>query len=257
MPKRDAAPVGAPCWIDLFTSDPDKSRTFYGELFGWTSEDAGQEFGHYINFKKDGLGVAGAMRNEGQGGPDVWSIYLATDNIKAVADAATEHGGSIIVPPMDVADLGSMCVVTDPGQAAIGAWQPGLHKGFEVLGEPGTPGWFELFTRDYDAAVQFYKDVFKWNTNVAGDTPEFRYTVEAVGDEQFAGVMDASSFLPKGVPAHWSVYFAVADADATVDQVAKLGGQVVAKPEDTPYGRLATVTDSGGVQFKLVAGGGG
>ena len=59
MPQREEAPIGAPCWIDLFTSDPDKSRSFYGELFGWTSQEAGEEYGGYINFSKDGVPVAG------------------------------------------------------------------------------------------------------------------------------------------------------------------------------------------------------
>jgi len=42
MTQRDVAPFGAPCWIDLFTSDPDKSRAFYGELFGWEAKDTGE-----------------------------------------------------------------------------------------------------------------------------------------------------------------------------------------------------------------------
>ena len=43
MTKRDSAPVGAPCWIDLFTSDQDKSLAFYSELFGWTVDDPGPD----------------------------------------------------------------------------------------------------------------------------------------------------------------------------------------------------------------------
>ena len=98
MPKRDAAPIGAPCWVDLFTSDPDKSRAFYGELFGWTAEDPGEEYGGYINFLKDGVPVAGCMRNDGQSGtPDVWSVYLATDDAEATVDAAAANGGQVIV----------------------------------------------------------------------------------------------------------------------------------------------------------------
>ena len=147
-----------------------------------------------------------------------------------------------------------MAVLADAGGAAIGLWQPGLHKGFGVLGEPGTPGWFELHTRDYDATVEFYRTVFGWNTKVEGDTPEFRYTTLVVGDEQFAGVMDASGFLPAGVPAHWSVYFAVTDTDATLATVKDLGGEVVMDAMDTPYGRLATAADPTGAQFKLAAG---
>jgi predicted enzyme related to lactoylglutathione lyase len=255
VPKRDAAPVGAPCWIDLFTSDPDKSRAFYGDVFGWTSEEAGDEFGNYINFQKDGVPVAGGMRNDGQAGtPDGWTVYLATDDAKATTDAAAEHGGQVIVPAMDVGELGTMAVVIDAGQAAIGIWQPGLHKGFGVLGEPDTPGWFELHTRDYDTAVKFYRDVFGWDTHVTGDTPEFRYTTLGEGDGQLAGIMDASAFLPEGVPAHWSVYFAVADTDATLAKIVELGGSVVQPAEDTPYGRLASATDPTGALFKLVKG---
>ena len=185
--------------------------------------------------------VAGCMRNDGQSGsPDVWSVYLATDDAKATVDAAAANGGQVIVPAMDVMELGTMAVVTDAGQAAIGIWQPGLHKGFGILGEPGTPTWFELHTRDYDASVQFYRDVFKWDTHVASDTPEFRYTTLGEGDGQLAGIMDASAFLPDGVPAHWSIYFGVDDTDAALAKIVDLGGSIVQPAEDTPYGRLAT-----------------
>ena len=63
--------------------------------------------------------------------------------------------------------------------------------------------------------------------------------------------MDASGFLPEGVPAGWSVYFGVADCDHSVSEVVSLGGEVVMKGEDTPYGRLATVTDPTGALFRL------
>jgi predicted enzyme related to lactoylglutathione lyase len=254
VPKRDAAPVGAPCWVELFTTDPDKSRSFYADLFGWTSEVAGEEYGGYINFSKDGIMVAGCMRNDGQSGmPDLWSIYLATDDAKATVDAAADHRGQVVVPAMDVMELGTMAVVTDAGGAAIGAWQPGLHKGFGIFDEPGTPGWFELHTRDYEASVEFYRDVFKWDTHVASDIPEFRYTTLGEGDGQLAGIMDATGFLPEGVPAHWSVYFRVADTDATLAKTVELGGSIVLPAEGTPYGRLASAADSTGAPFKLVA----
>ena len=68
MPKVDTIPAGAPCWIELFTSDTDKGRAFYHELFGWTSEDAGEEYGGYVNFFKDGVQVAGCMKNDGSNG---------------------------------------------------------------------------------------------------------------------------------------------------------------------------------------------
>ncbi len=256
MPKRDSAPVGAPCWVDLSTSDPDKSREFYRELFGWTVDDPGPEYGGYVNFHKDGVPVGGCMRNDGQSGaPDGWMVYLATDNAKETADSAAAHGGHVIFPAMEVMALGSMAIVTDPGQATIGIWQPGLHEGFGLLAEPGTPSWFEVYTRDYDASVAFYREVFRWDTHVASDILEFRYTTLGSGDDVLAGIMDATAFLPAGAPAQWSVYFGVDDTDAALKRIVTLGGAIVVPAADTPYGRLATAADSTGAQFKLVAGG--
>jgi uncharacterized protein len=253
MPKRDVHPVGAPTWIELMTSDPAKSKAFYGELFGWTSEEAGEELGNYITFAKDNQAVAGGMRNTPETGvPDVWSVYLATDDIKEVNDRALANGGGVIVEPMDIPNVGTMAVVTDAGQAAIGAWQPGEFEGFGVLEEHGAPSWFELHTRDYDASVRFYQKVFGWDIQVVSDAPEFRYTTRADGPGgMLAGIMDATAFLPEGVPNHWSVYFEVDDVDAALAKTAELGGAIVQPAEDTPYGRLATATDSTGTLFKL------
>jgi predicted enzyme related to lactoylglutathione lyase len=255
MPTRDSTPTGAPCWIDLMSSDVERSKDFYGQVFGWEVDDPGEQYGGYFNFTKDGVMVAGGMASQpGMGPSDIWSVYLAVDDAAATTRAATAKGGAVIVEPMAVEGLGSFAVVTDPGGAAIGMWQPGTHRGFGVVGEPGAPSWFELHTRDYETALAFYRDVFGWRTRTEGDSDDFRYTTMVVGEEQHAGVMDATAFLPGDVPAHWSVYFGVEDADKTIEQVVALGGAVVVPAEDTPYGRLATVSDPNGAVFRIVAG---
>jgi uncharacterized protein len=246
--------VGAPCWIDLYSSDTDKATDFYGRLFGWTTESAGPEFGGYFTFLKDGKHVAGCMHNDGQEGyPDAWTVYLTTDDAARTAAAAAANGGRVLLEPMAVAENGVMAMVADPGQATIGVWQPGNQKGFDVRNELGTAAWFELLTRDYDASVDFYRDVFGWDPHTAGDTPEFRYTTLGRDENALAGIMDATQFMPEGAPAAWSIYFEVDDADAALEQVAELGGTVVRPAEDTPYGRLAQAADPTGTSFKLVA----
>jgi hypothetical protein len=193
------------------------------------------------------------MRNDGQSGTaDAWSVYLASADAKATVDAAAAHGSQVIVPAMDVLALGTMAVVTDPGGAAIGVWQPGLHKGFGVVSEPGAPAWFELHTRNYDGAVAFYRDVFGWDAHAMSDTPEFCYTTLGEGESAAAGIMDATGFLPEGVPSSWTIYFAVADTDAAVDKIVALGGAVAQPAQDTPYGRLAGATDPTGAAFNLM-----
>ncbi len=255
MPRRDLAPNGAPCWIDLFTSDTDATRSFYGGLFGWESEQTGPEYGGYINFLKDGQPIAGCMLNDGSAGaPDTWTIYLATADAQATVAAAEANGGQVHLPPMDVMTLGVMAMVADPGGAAIGIWQPGEHKGFTELAEPNTPSWFELHTRTYEESVRFYESVFGWTTHVVSDEPDFRYTTFGKEEDAHAGIMDASAFLPEGVPSHWSVYFGVEDTDKALERVVELGGTVVEPAMDSPYGRLARAADPTGAQFKLVAG---
>ena len=80
---------GAPCWIDLYSSDTDTAKKFYGGLFGWTTLDPGPEYGGYLLFQKDGKVVAGCMANDGeQGVPDAWTIYLSTDDADTVTTDA-------------------------------------------------------------------------------------------------------------------------------------------------------------------------
>ena len=247
--------VGAPCWIDLYSSDTDKAKEFYGQLLGWTTMDPGPEYGGYFLFQRDGKVIAGCMANDGeQGVPDMWSVFLTTDDADRTAEAVRTKGGQVYVEPMDVTQNGRMTMVADPGGASVGAWQPGEVQGFEIRGEVGAPAWFELHTRDYDKSVAFYRDVFGWDAHAMSDAPEFRYTTLGEGEGALAGIYDATQDIPEGQPGAWTVYFAVEDVDAALEQVAELGGKVERQAEDTPYGRMAAATDPTGTRFKLLQG---
>jgi uncharacterized protein len=247
--------TGAPCWIELFTSDTERCIDFYAQLFGWKADVAGPEYGGYITFVTDDQAVGGCMHNDGTAGaPNSWNLYLSSNDVRRTAEAATAHGGQIIVEPMQVGEMGHFAFVLDAGGAAVGIWQGDLQPGFAASRESGTGTWFELLTRDYDTSVAFYRDVFGWDTHVMSDTDDFRYTTLGEGDDALAGIMDATSFLPEGVPPHWRVYVGVDDTDATIAKIVELGGTLLRPAEDTPYGRLAQVADPTGAAFMLVAG---
>jgi predicted enzyme related to lactoylglutathione lyase len=242
--------------MDLLTSDTGRAREFYAELFGWTAGDAAEQFGGYFMFMRDGVPVAGCMPKlpgmPGTDGPDTWGVYLSSPDAKNTVERALASGATLRDGPMDVADLGTQAILDDPVGARIGVWQAKSFPGLGVLGEPGTPAYFELLTHEYEAAVGFYRDVFGWAGRVASDTPEFRLTVLADGEETIAGIMDASGFLPAGQSDRWVAYIRVPDTDAALAKVTDLGGTVTQEATDTPYGRLAGATDPTGAVFKLV-----
>jgi len=245
-------PAGTPCWIELFTTDPDAAATFYRDLFGWEQQTTGEEFGGYRNFLLGDAMLAGCMTNTTpEAVANVWVVYLASSDAAATVAAAKARGMHVAVEAMAVGELGTMAMVSDPGGAMVGIWQSASHLGIGVLAEPNTPGWFDLHTKDYDPVIEYYRDLFGWDAHTAADEPGFRYTTYGADDHQRAGIMDATAFLPDEVPSHWVVYVTVADADAAVSRTVELGGSVIAAAEDTPYGRIATLADSTGAQFRV------
>ena len=254
MPTPEITP-GAPCWADLTTSDIDKAKEFYADIFGWTYEAGDEEmYGGYTTASKDGAPVAGLMRKtEDQAAmPDVWSVYLASEDINATADAVAESGGQVFMPPMEVPEQGHMAMFSDAGGAVFGVWQPAQMSGFRKVAEPGSPVWFELHTREYDASVDFYRKALGWQTDVMSDTPEMRYTTLGSGMDSKAGIFDASADLPDGMPNTWQIYWGVEDADAAIATATGHGATVLQGPEDTPFGRLATLTEPTGAVFKIM-----
>jgi uncharacterized protein len=250
-------PNGAPCWLDLLTSDTARAREFYAGVFGWTAGEAAEQFGGYFMFFAGGVPVTGCMPKipgvPGMEGPDAWGVYLSSPDVKGTVEAALAHGGTLREGPMDIADLGVEAVLDDSTGARIGAWQAKSFPGTGAFGQPGTPAYFELMTRDYAASVGFYASVFGWDAEIVSDTPEFRLTALKDGADTVAGIMDASGLLPADVGDHWNVYIQVADTDAALATITDLGGSVAEPPPvDTPYGRLAAATDPMGARFKLV-----
>jgi predicted enzyme related to lactoylglutathione lyase len=71
---------------------------------------------------------------------------------------------------------------------------------------------------------------------------------EAGAPEGFEDVV-ASIDPPSDAPPHWSVTFAVDDADAVAARASELGGTVVVPPFDAPWTRMTVITDPQGATF--------
>jgi predicted enzyme related to lactoylglutathione lyase len=253
MVTRDTAwPSGTPCWVDLGVDDIARAVTFYSQLFGWDIQPGPPEAGGYRMCLKDGRPVAGIGPKQGPPeDPPAWTVYLASDNADETAGRITAAGGQVVVAPMDVMDVGRMLVAADPAGAVFGVWQARSHTGLGLANEPGAVCWNENFSRDLEGNQAFYGAVFGYEY---GDmsTPGFRYATLKLDGHEVGGIGEFGGGFPPGAPAYWSTYFAVGDTDAAVVTVTKAGGSVTREPWDSPYGRMAVVSDDQGAVFSLM-----
>jgi predicted enzyme related to lactoylglutathione lyase len=240
---------GVPCWADAVLPDLAAGRAFYGGLFGWTFEDQGEEFGHYTMAMRDGKKVAALMSPPEGGASAAWGIFLATGDAAAAAARIPAAGGKVLDGPRKVGDTGVMVVAADPGGSVLGIWQPGSHPGFDLLGEPGAYCWVESHTREPGAVDTFLAEVFGLTYRQVGDGEAFDYAVfSPPGGEPAIGRMKEG---PDG-PAGYRVFFVVPDCDEAVATVQRLGGTLVHGPQDSPFGRMALVTDDQGALLALI-----
>ncbi|MFJ3902261.1 VOC family protein [Streptomyces sp. NPDC090025] len=250
--------AGTPCWIDLMVPDQQAALDFYCDLFGWQGEVGPAETGGYAVCTLKGQPVAGIMAAMNPDGtvpdpmpPTVWTTYLATDDLDATAKAVAQAGGTVIVPPMDVMDLGRMAVVADPTGAVVGFWQRGTFDGARIVNEHGALVWNEVVTKDLPAASAFYSTVLPVTT-AASEMPGAEGYIEyQVDGRAVAGMMDLNSF-PEGVPPHWQAYFSVDDVDSIQAAAVRAGGTVLAPAFDMAAGRMAVLADPQGGPFSVI-----
>jgi uncharacterized protein len=252
MPIRTSYAQGTPNWVDLQTSDQDAAKAFYSGLFGWTYDDQPMPQGPVYSMAMLGNNPVAAIAPQtpemaAAGVPPMWNTYLAVDSADDAAGRVEAAGGKVAMAPFDVMEAGRMAFVLDPAGAAVALWRANQHIGATLVNEPGTVIWNELITTAPGVAT-FYADVLGLTTSTM-DMGAGEYTLFEVG-EQMVGGMTAPQ-MP-GVPNHWHVYFAVADADATVAKATELGGAVMAEPFDTPVGRMAVVSDPQGAVFSIM-----
>lgn len=254
MPEIQNHAPGSFCWAEVATVDSKKTKAFYGALFGWKYEDrpAG-EFGVYTMCTSGGRQLAGLYEMPPNllqmGVPPHWMSYVAVADADAAAKKIQQHGGKIQQGPFDVMDVGRMAICTDPTGATFSIWQAKAHRGASLMGEKGTPCWFELSTRGLAEAETFYRNVFGWSVKKGGDYRE----ITAPGASQPQGGMMELTPQHGPVPPHWMIYFTVEDCDGDAARAKSLGGKIVVPPMDIPnVGRFAVMSDPAGATFAII-----
>ena len=112
---------GAFSWNELITTDVSAAKAFYGELFGWTLRDEQTPNMVYTMAKAGEKDVAGMMviPPEAEGMPPTWGAYVTVDDVDRQTQKVESLGGSIVMPPRDIPDVGRFAVISDPQGAML------------------------------------------------------------------------------------------------------------------------------------------
>ena len=118
---------------------------------------------------------------------------------------------------------------------------------------PGSFSWIELATTDQNGAKSFYTSLFGWDVIDNPIGPEEVYSIFQVDG---ANVGAAYTLRPdqrsQGVPPHWLLYIATANADDTVARAKELGANIIHPAFDVmDMGRMAVIQDPTGTVFAV------
>jgi len=102
-------------WNELTAADPVAAREFYGELFGWTSDEFMPmgELGEYRFLAHNGATI-GAVSPCIQGSPAGWRYYIRVPSISKAAEAVKANGGQVAMGPHEVPGGDHIIIGKDP-----------------------------------------------------------------------------------------------------------------------------------------------
>ncbi|WP_267396768.1 MULTISPECIES: VOC family protein [unclassified Sphingomonas] len=256
-----ANPHGMPIWYELLTRDPAAAKTFYDAVIGWSIKPhptGGLDYRLIATSDADGARMVGGVMTldddmAAHGASPRWLFYVGVDDVDATAELISAEGGTIIMPPWSIPEVGRMALVADPQGIPFYVMRGASDESSTAFDRAGLGqcNWNELSTTDQPAAQHFYARVFGWRY------PD-RMPMGAMGDYVFveaAGTTIGATMTAaaEGPPAAWLFYFRAPDIERAAETVTDHCGTVHRGPMTVPGGdRIIVASDPEGVMFGVV-----
>jgi predicted enzyme related to lactoylglutathione lyase len=147
-------------WFEILGPDPEKTATFYAELFGWHTQTI--EGGYVLIDTHSASGMNGGLGTPSNGGEPSSIFYAQGPDIQALLDKAVSMGAKIETPVTEIPEMVTYATFVDPWGSKVG-----LIKG-DVTGAPVSSGdnppvdWVELSSTEPQKAWDFYRELFGW-----------------------------------------------------------------------------------------------
>ncbi len=227
------ATTGRFVWYDLMTTDPAAAKAFYTPLTGWGTQDWNQGHMPYTMWTVGERHIGGVMgHDQKMGAPNYWLPYISCEAVDATVARAVAMGATVLVPAMDIPNIGRFCVVKDPQGAVFAAWRSANPSDDQAKG-PGSFSWHELMVADGAAGFAFYSELFGWVKTDAMDMgPMGTYQMYGQGCDTYGGMMNT----PPGGHPSWLCYISVPSINAVTEQIKASGGTIINGPMEVPGG---------------------
>lgn len=115
--------VGAVCWCELLTSDPEAASAFFAKIVGVNPETSDMGGSPYTLLKAGDAQneVSGVMaKTEMMGNmPNTWAVYFEVADTDACVASAQSLGATVLQEPMDIPP-GRFAMIQDPQGAIFG-----------------------------------------------------------------------------------------------------------------------------------------
>lgn len=113
--------------------------------------------------------------------------------------------------------------------------------------------WYELLTRDADAAQDFYRPLLGWDFSDSGQA-EMDYRQISMKGNGLGGLLPLTpEMTANGAQPCWLGYINVEEVDRMAEAISSAGGSVHLQPQDiAEVGRFALVADQQGAMFYVM-----
>jgi uncharacterized protein len=107
-------------WFEVTGKDGGALQRFYGDLFDWQVQDAGDGSGYGVVQAAE-KGIGGGIGASQDGGPGQVTFYVEVDDPTAYLAKAERLGGRTIVPPTEIPQFGlTFAFFADPEGHVVG-----------------------------------------------------------------------------------------------------------------------------------------
>jgi predicted enzyme related to lactoylglutathione lyase len=228
-------------WHELMTTDPEGAQNFYRSITGWETapfEGAETPYTMWMNGQAPVGGVMQLPEDlRSRQVPPHWLTYVGTNDVDATAQQAKQLGGSIMVPPQDIPNVGRFAILADPQGAVFAIYKSSQEiPSSEDVPQVGEFSWHELTANDHVKAFDFYSKLFGWVKTDAMDMgPMGIYQMYGrSGGRPEGGMYNRGGDWP--APPNWLPYIKVSDINKAADAVKRGGGNIINGPMEVPGG---------------------